>query len=251
MKVLIVDDEPIAREGLRLLLASEPDVRCVLEARHGREATAVIRNEAPNLVLLDVQMPQMDGFNVIQAIGAERMPPVVFVTAFDQYAVQAFEINAIDYLLKPVAEDRFRIAFQRARNRLRDPLADSQRIAELLESLAGSRKHLNRLAVRVGEKTVLIDISDVDWFEADENYVRVHAAQATHLVHVPLAKLQESLDPDRFLRIHRSLIVNVRRVKQLWTSKNSPCVVELTNGVRLQSGRSYAQVIRLRFSNPF
>jgi two-component system, LytTR family, response regulator len=250
LKVLIVDDEPLAREGIKLMLGSDSEV---MEARNGREAVARICDEAPDLVLLDVQMPRMDGFAVIEAVGADKMPAVIFVTAHDQYAIRAFEISAVDYLLKPVTEERFRMAFARARNRLgaTRPDESTRQMLSVLEAIANPRRYLSRIAVRSGERTVFVAIDDVEWIEAAQNYVRVHAGPATHLVHVPMSTLETSLDPERFLRIHRSHIVNLQHIKQLWTLAHGQYVLELVSGERLQSGRTYGEKIRTLLANPF
>jgi two-component system, LytTR family, response regulator len=216
LTTLIVDDEPLAREGLCMLLSQDPEIAVLREARNGREAVAAIRSARPDLVFLDVQMPEMDGFAVVREVGAERMPPVVFVTAHDRFAIQAFEINAIDYLLKPVTEERFTEALARAKTRLYSSPADEtgRRVISLLESLAMPRRYLKRLAVRSAGRTVFVDLEDVDWIEAAENYVQLHAGRANHLLHVAMNALERSLDPEKFLRIHRSIIVNVSRTKE-------------------------------------
>jgi two-component system LytT family response regulator len=253
LRVLIVDDEPPAREGLKLLLGRQPQVESVAEARHGREAIALIREQKLDLVLLDVQMPRTDGFAVVNAIGAERMPPVIFVTAHDQYAIRAFEIAAIDYLLKPVTEERFGLAFKRALARLRDvPREEGTRqVLAMLDAVANPPRQLERFAIRSGERTMFVPLDEVDWIEAFQNYVRLHAGVATHLLHVPMNTIEGVLDGERFLRIHRSHIVNVRRIAQLWSIAHGQFVIELASGQRLQSGRTYGDRIRRVLSNPF
>lgn len=250
---LLVDDEPLAREGLHILLARDPDVSAVYEARNGREAVAAIRTLRPNLVFLDVQMPEMDGFAVTQEVGAEQMPAVVFVTAHDKYAIQAFEFNAIDYLLKPVTEERFAKALARAKARLESTPVDvsSRQILSLLESIARPQRSLKRLAVRSAGKTIFVDVADIDWVEAAENYVEIHAGRAEHLLHVTMAALEKSLDPELFLRIHRSVIVNLRRIKELQPVMHGEYVITLSNGIRLQSGRMYSEKLRSLAENPF
>lgn len=250
MKVLIVDDEPLAREGIKLMLGSQAEA---LEARNAREAVARIRDARPDLVLLDVQMPRMDGFAVIEAVGADKMPAVIFVTAHDRYAIRAFELSAVDYLLKPVTEERFRIAFERARNRLRagTPDESERRMLTMLDAIANPRRYLSRLAIRSGERTIFLTLDEVEWIEAAQNYVRLHAGPAAHLLHVPMNTLETSLDPERFVRIHRSYIVNLRCVRQLWTLAHGQYVLELASGERLQSGRTYGDRIRGMMSNPF
>jgi two-component system LytT family response regulator len=253
LTVLVVDDEPLARQGLKLLLARQSQVESVSEASNGREAIALIREKKLDLVLLDVQMPRTDGFAVVHAIGAERMPPVIFVTAHDQYAIRAFEIAAIDYLLKPVTEERFELAFQRALGRLRGaPHEDAtKQVLAMLDAIANPPRQLERFAVRSGENTIFVRVNEVDWIEAFQNYVRLHAGAVTYLLHVPMNTIEGVLDPNRFLRIHRSHIVNVGRIAQLWSMAHGQYAVELKSGQRLQSGRTYSERIRQILTNPF
>jgi two-component system, LytTR family, response regulator len=251
--LLIVDDEPLAREGLRLLLAGDPDVAAVHEAKDGREAVAVLRETRPDLVFLDVQMPEMDGLAVIREVGPENMPAVVFVTAHDTYAIQAFEVNALDYLLKPVTRERFAQALARAKARLQtQPAAEASRqILSLLETIGLPSRALKRLAVRAAGKTTFVDIADVDWIEAAENYVKLHSGRASHLVHVAMNTLEKSLDPETFLRIHRSIIVNVGRIQELEPVAHGEYVVTLPHGVRVRSGRTYHETLKALANNPF
>ena len=253
LKVLVVDDEPLARDGLKLLLERQPGVESVSEARNGREAVAFIRERTPDLVLLDVQMPRMDGFGVVHAVGPERMPAVIFVTAHDQYAIRAFEIAALDYLLKPVTEERFALAFERASSRIRtQPQDDTARqVSAMLDAMASPPKRLSRFAVRSGERTLFVPIDNVDRIEAFQNYVQLHVGERTHLLHVPMNTVESVLDPERFLRIHRSHIVNVQRIAQLWSLAHGQYAIELRSGQRLQSGRTYGEKIRRVLSNPF
>ena len=253
LTVLLVDDEPLAREGLRMLLANDADIAGIQDAKNGPEAVEAIRDFRPDLVFLDVQMPEMDGFRVVQEIGPADMPAVVFVTAHDQYAIQAFEINAIDYLLKPVTEERFQKALQRSKARLSARPGDesNRQILSLLETIASPKRTLKRLAVRTAGKTVLVDVVDIDWIEAAENYVQLHTGHASHLLHVTMNALEKSLDPDVFLRIHRSVIVNVTCIKELQPVMHSEYTITLTSGVRLQSGRMYAGRLKALAANPF
>lgn len=250
---LLVDDEPLAREGLRVLLARDPDVAAIHEARNGKEAVETIRGVRPDLVFLDIQMPEMDGFAVLREVGAEQMPAVIFVTAHDKYAIQAFEINAVDYLLKPVTEERFAKALARGKSSLNSRAADeaSLQILSLLETIAAPRRSLKRFAVRSAGKTSFVDIEDIDWMEAAENYVQLHAGRAEHLLHVTMSVLERQLDPELFLRIHRSVIVNVRRIKELQPIMHGEYVITLANGVRLQSGRIYNEKLKALAANPF
>lgn len=252
LTTLIVDDEPLAREGLRLLLSKDPEVSAIREARDGREAVAAIRTLRPDLVFLDVQMPEMEGFAVVRAIGAESMPEVVFVTAHDQYALQAFEMNALDYLLKPVIEERFVRALARAKDRIRaNAAADShQQIIGLLETIT-PRHYPKRLAVRSAGKTVFLDVRDLDWIGGAENYVELHTGRNSYLLHVTMNAIEKSLDPGIFLRVHRSIIVNCERIREMQPGVHGEYVITLQDGVRLQSGRTYAERLKALSSNPF
>ncbi|HUI77531.1 MAG TPA: LytTR family DNA-binding domain-containing protein [Bryobacteraceae bacterium] len=253
LTTLLVDDEPLAREGLRTLLLQDPEISAIHEAKDGREAIAAIRELQPDLVFLDVQMPEMDGVAVVKEVGADKMPAVVFVTAYDKYAIQAFEINAVDYLLKPVTAERFAQALARAKTHLQPRPGEEARrqILSLLETMASPRHSVRRLAVRSAGKTIFVDVEDVDWIEAAENYVQLHVGRAAHLLHVTMNTLEESLDPEMFLRIHRSILVNVRRIKELQPALHGEYVVTLQDGVRLQSGRTYNERLKALATNPF
>jgi two-component system, LytTR family, response regulator len=253
LKVLVVDDEPLARQGLKLLLGRQDRVESVSEARNGREAIAILRERPLDPVLLDVQMPRMDGFAVVSAVGPDRMPAVIFVTAHDQYAIRAFEIAALDYLLKPVTQERFALAFERAVGRIRTQPHDetARQVVAMLDAVASPPRRLTRFAIRSGERTIFVPVDDVDRIEAFQNYVRLHVGETTHLLHVPMNTIEGVLDPERFMRIHRSHIVNVQRISQLWTLAHGQYVIELRSGQRLQSGRTYGDKIRRVLTNPF
>jgi two-component system LytT family response regulator len=251
MNVLIVDDEPLARAGLALLLEEEAEISSVTEARNGAEAVEMIRARRPDLVLLDVQMPEMDGFGVLKELGALNMPPVIFVTAHDKYAIQAFEVNAIDYLLKPATRERFRQALARVRERVNTQGLDNQHVLSLLQQLSAPPQHLSRVALRSAGKISFVNIEDVMYVQAAENYVQLHLKASRHLLHVPIATLESSLDPAMFLRIHRSLIVNVRHIHELETGAHGEYIVVLKNTARLQSSRSYHEKIKRWAANPF
>jgi two-component system LytT family response regulator len=245
---LIVDDEPLARASLRKLLEREPDAITIFEARNGHEAVSRILAERPDVVFLDVQMPEMNGFEVVRQVGAAAMPEVVFVTAHDQFAIQAFEINALDYLLKPVSEERFAEALQRTRSHSRHG-DDSERIVSLLQTLASPPKTLTRIAVRSAGKTRFVDLEDVLWIQAAENYVQLHTASSRHLVHATIQSMLGRLDPDVFVRIHRSAIVNVRHIMQIETGGQGDYVLTLDNGFCIESSRTYSDVIKRWVSN--
>jgi len=246
---LIVDDEPMARASLRKLLEREADAITIFEAKNGPEATSLILAERPDVVFLDVQMPEMNGFDVVRQVGAAAMPEVIFVTAHDQFAIQAFEINALDYLLKPVSEERFAEALQRARSHRRRRGDDSERIVSLLQTLAAPPKFLVRIAVRSAGKTRFVHLEDVLWIQAAENYVQLHTATSQHLVHASMQSMLERLDPDMFVRIHRSAIVNVRHVMQIETTEQGEYLLTLDNGFCIQSSRTYNEIIKKWVSN--
>jgi two-component system LytT family response regulator len=253
LKVLIVDDEDLAREGCRLVLSEDPDISTILEAKNGREAIEAILDVRPDLVFLDIQMPEMDGFKVLEEVGAASMPEVVFITAHDEYAIRAFEVNAIDYLLKPIPARRWTQALTRAKSRLaaRAATETHNEVSALLETIARDRKYAKRLAVAVVGKTLLIDVKDIDWIEGAENYARLHVGPATYMLHAPMSTLSSSLDPQSFARIHRSTIVNVKRIRDLQAAEHGEYLVTLTTGTRLRSGRTYREKLRSLMSNPF
>jgi two-component system LytT family response regulator len=251
MNVLIVDDEPLARAGMRLLLEGEPGLTSLSEARNGPEAVAMIRAQRPDLVTLDVQMPGMDGFAVLRELGAEHMPPVIFVTAHDKYAIAAFEVNAIDYLLKPVTAERCSQALSRVRERLNTQGSDNGHVMSLLQQLAAKPAYLARIALRSAGKISFVAVEDIQYIQAAENYVELHLKGARHLLHVPIVTLESSLDPQAFLRIHRSMIVNVRHIQELETGPHGEYIVVLKAGARLQSSRSYHEKIKQWAANPF
>src|SRR4051812_5475798 len=217
IRALIVDDEPLAREGIRMRLDAQPDVDVVGECRNGREAVSAILRDAPDLVYLDIRMPGIDGFAVIETVGVARMPHVIFVTAYDEHALHAFEVNALDYLLKPVDGDRFVAALDRARDRIRarSLTTITAQLQQMIETLRGDRPTLDRLFVKSSGSILSVDVDDIDWLEAADNYVRVHVGRASHLLLATMNSLEARLDPRRFLRIHRSTIVNLSRVKEL------------------------------------
>jgi two-component system LytT family response regulator len=250
MRALIVDDEPLARDGIRLLLGDDAEVTEIGEARNGKDAIAKLSGHSWDVVFLDVQMPEVDGFGVVDAIGADNMPAIVFVTAHDRFAIRAFEINAIDYLQKPVTRERFARAFARVKARRAQPKAQSDLVG-LLETLAAARKGVKRLAVKTAGKTELVDVDDIDWIEAAENYVQLHVGKTTHLLHVTLTALADTLDPTAFMRVHRSIIVRVDRIKSLEPTAHGEFVITLSTGAAIRSGRTYADKLRALADNPF
>jgi two-component system, LytTR family, response regulator len=241
IRAVIVDDEPLARRRIRGLLAEARDVEIAAECANGVEAIEVIEASPPDLLFLDIQMPELDGFDVLQEIGVGRVPVVIFVTAYDQFALRAFEAHALDYLLKPFDDDRFAAALERARERIRQRQGGDidSRLRSLLEQVHGDRGYLQRLVVPVGHRNVFIKAEDVDWIEADRNYIRLHVGDRSYLLRENLSHIESALDPKTFCRIHRSTIVNVNRIKAIESLFRGEYLVLLGDGTKLTSGRSY------------
>jgi two-component system LytT family response regulator len=248
IKSLIVDDEALARRGLALRLASIDGIEIAGECGNGREAIAAIENLRPDLVFLDIQMPGLDGFDVVRRLQGDAMPIIVFVTAFDRYAVTAFEMHALDYLLKPVEEARLAAAVAHARRRLdeRDATIEkSQLLAFILQMTGTSAAADNhsgsqdRLSIRDGNEVTLIPMADIEWVEAAGDYMCVHALGATHIMRSTMKQLEAQLDPARFSRGHRSTSVNVERVVKLTAHDNGEYFLTLTGGARLKLSRTY------------
>ena len=225
------------------MLGEHPDMEVVGEARSGAEAIQSISSLRPDIVLLDVQMPEGDGFDVIRAIGVDQMPVVIFATAYDAYALQAFEAHALDYLLKPYDRSRLDGALQRARLQLRRRVVDDRLLA-FMEKLDERSRYLTRLTVKQGTRTQFVSIAQVDYFEAEANYVRVHVGDRSHLVRDTLTSLAEQLDPSRFVRVHRSLIVNISRVVEVESLFSGEYVLFLANGRKLTTGRTYRPALQ-------
>jgi len=239
---LIVDDEPIAREGLRTLLAAEPGIEVIGECRNGREAIKAIREQVPDLVFLDVQMPRLGGFEVIAEIGAAQMPAVVFVTAYDQYAIRAFEIDALDYLLKPFDEERFQKTIVRVKRYFQSGSVHelNERLSALLKRLDRAEpKHLERVVIKSAGRIFFVDVEEIDWIEAAGNYVRLHVGDKAHLLRETMDALAAKLHADQFLRIRRSVIVNAERVKELQPLFKGEYQIILHDGTKLTSSRRY------------
>jgi two-component system LytT family response regulator len=244
IRALVVDDEPVARSHLRALLEDRGDVQVVDECGDGRTAVEKIRALGPDLVLLDVQMPELDGLGVVRAIGPERMPPVVFVTAHDQHAVDAFEVHALDYVLKPVHRARFNGAIDRVIGLIRSGSAVNRGrpLAEALERL--SPPGSERLAIRSGERVLYLRVADIDWIEAADDLVRLHVGKTVHEHRATMAQLEQRLPASRFIRIHRSTIVNIERIREFQPWFQGDWILVLADGTRLQSGKSYRKRVR-------
>jgi two-component system, LytTR family, response regulator len=240
VRTIIVDDEPLARRGIRAQL-EESDFEIVSECRNGLEAVTAIQKEAPDLVFLDVQMPELDGFGVLEALGPECLPAIIFVTAYDRYALQAFEVHALDYILKPIDPERFTRTLERARLQIeqKDIRELNRRLQNLLDDLKVGSKYAERLVIKGGGRIVFLNVSEIDWIEAADNYVRLHTGRESHLMRETLSNLEKRLDPIRFARVHRSTIVNVQRIKELHPLFRGEYEIVLKDGTRVSSGRNY------------
>jgi len=241
IQVLIVDDEPLARERIRKLLQKEADLEIIGECADGIEAVAAIRKQRPDLVFLDVQMPELDGFGVLEQLEPGPIPVVVFVTAHDRFALRAFEVHALDYLLKPFDAERFRNALERARDRVQGRQTGelSHRISELLADLRTGAKKQDRLAVKTGGKILFLRMAEIEWIEAADNYVNLHLGSEAHLHRETMAALEEKLPADKFMRISRSTIVNLERIRELQPLFHGEYAVIMRNGTRLTLTRSH------------
>lgn len=243
IRAAIVDDEPLARRRISNLLAEAQDIDVVAECANGKDAIESVESLASplDLLFLDIQMPEVDGFDVLQAIGVGRVPAVIFVTAFDQFALRAFEAHALDYLLKPFDDERFGAALQRARERIRQQQGGDldRRLQALLENVREDRGYLRRLVVPSGHRSVFVRTEYIDWIEAERNYVRIHVAGKSHLLRENLVRIASSLDPAMFCRIHRSTIVNIDRIQSVESLFHGEYQVVLHDGTKLTSGRSY------------
>jgi len=247
IKSIIADDEPLAREKIRNLLEEDPDIELIGECADGVETVTAIRNQQPDLVFLDVQMPELDGFGVLKALRHSNMPTLIFVTAYDQYALRAFEVHALDYLLKPFDRERFQKALQRAKEHIRKEKSGevNEKLLTLLQDLKSEksnhheRKYLERLVIKAGGRVTFLKTEEIDWIEAAGNYIRLYIGKDSHLLRDTMNNIQTKLDPEKFLRIHRSTILKIDRIKELQPWYHGEYVVTLENGKQLTSSRSY------------
>ncbi len=248
LRTVIVDDEPLARERIASLLSAEQDIEVAAQCRDGEEAVAAIERHSPDLVFLDVQMPGLNGFEVIEAVGAEKMPIVVFVTAYDQHALRAFQVRALDYLLKPFDRERFADALQRARTQIqREETGDlGRRLLALVKDLRRDQPKTDRLVVKSGGRLFFLRTDEIDWIEAAGNYVRLHVGPASHLLRETMNAIEARLDPEKFFRIHRSRIVNMERIQEMQPWLNGEFAVLLRTGTRLTLSRGYREKLQER-----
>lgn len=245
IQALIIDDEPPARSVIRKMLAEDTDVEIVGECSNGVEAIESIQKFSPDLLFLDIEMPEMDGFALLESFDEEKMPAVIFVTAYNQYAVKAFEVSAVDYLLKPFDHERMEKALEKAKTNLRER-SDAERsgqVLELLQQLNTKQEMLERFVVKNNGRVLLISCEDVDWIEASGNYVLLHAGGKNHILRETMKRIEKRLDPNKFLRIHRSTIVNIDSIKELQTHFNGEHLVILKSGNELTLSRRYREKI--------
>ena len=259
IRALIVDDDLLAHKVLRAMLKDDPEIEIIAECRKGREAVQIIREQSPDIVFLDIQMPKMDGFQVVEEVGIERMPVTVFVTAYDKHALRAFEAHALDYLLKPFDHERFSATLERAKTFVRQ-----QKLGEISESLlavlqdmklkniesppdknrAAHKEPIDRVVIKSGERIYFLKTEEIDWIEGAGDYLNLHSASCTHLIRETMGAFYAKLDFKKFLRIHRSTIVNIERIKDIQPLFKGDYVITLTSGIRLKASRGYRRELR-------
>jgi two-component system, LytTR family, response regulator len=241
IRTLIADDEALARKFIRRMLKDDHDVEILGECSNGKETVAMIRKENPDLVFLDVQMPEMDGFAVLEAIGIESLPEIIFATAYEQYAIRAFELHALDYLLKPFDQTRFKEAIKHAKERFRSLRQNDGRmqISALLDSIKNKPQYLERLVIKAGGRITFLRTDEIDWIEADDKYVHLHTSKARPMVRQTLTAMEAQLDPAKFRRVHRSAIVNVERIAELQPLFSGEYSILLQDGTKLTLSRNY------------
>jgi two-component system, LytTR family, response regulator len=244
-RTLIVDDEPLARRRLRTLLADEPDIEIVGEAANGNAAVTAVAEKRPDLLLLDIQMPGKDGFQVLQEIAGPHQPVVVFITAHDEHAIRAFDVEALDYVLKPVVEGRLRAAVQRAVKRLREQHRGdlSAAMARLLEQVRPSVA-ASRIPIRRDGRVTFVSAAEIEWVEAERDLVKLHTARASHVLRMTMAEVEARLGSRRFARVHRSALVNVECIHEIQPLFKGGYILVLRSGARVRSGRLYRSIVR-------
>ena len=251
INTLIVDDEPLARERIKRFLRDEEGIRLVGECKNGTEAIDAIHRLNPELVFLDIQMPEKTGFDVIKALDPKQMPTIIFVTAYDQYALQAFDVHALDYLLKPFNRERIKRAVARAREHLDHKRMGNidERLNALIADIRGEKKFLDRLVVKAVGRVFFLKTDEIDWIEAAGNYVKLHVGRDSHMIRETMNGIESKLDPAKFLRIHRSTVVNIDRIKELHPMFSGDYAVILRNGTELALSRNYRERFTELFEN--
>jgi two-component system LytT family response regulator len=243
MRIVIADDEPLAREKLRLMLSAEPGIEIVAECKNGDETIRALNTRNPDLLMLDIQMPGLDGFQVLSRFSPDAMPMIIFTTAYDRHAVKAFEANALDYLLKPFDQERLRQAVNRARTELlrADDREATHRILNFLSLNAGKQLPSERMVIKSGGRVIFLSVDEIDWVEAAANYVKINVGKQAYLLRKGIGEIAERLDPSQFVRIHRSAIVNVKRIKELQPVNSGEYIVVLRDGKELSCSRGYRE----------
>ena len=241
IRVLIADDELLARKFIRRMLKQDPDVEIVAECSNGAQAVTMIRKEKPDLVFLDVQMPEMNGFAVLDAVKLDHLPEIIFTTAYESYAIRAFELHALDYLLKPFDQVRFKAALKYAKERFHSHKEEEKglQIGTLLESIRAQQQYLDRVIIRADGRITFLQTREIDWLEADDKYVHLHTGKGPRMVRQSLTAMESQLDPKKFLRVHRSTMVNIDRIKELQPLFNGEHSLILEDGTRLTLSRKY------------
>lgn len=247
LRVVVVDDEPLARTRLKRLLRDHDGIELIAECGDGASAVQAIETSTPDLVLLDIQMPELDGFDVVQALDMRELPAIIFVSAFAQYAVRAFQVHALDYVLKPVESDRLGDALAHARARIADRRSSRVGLPSLLRDLRRDRPYLARVPVRADGRVKVIDLGTVDWIGAADNYVALHVGTREYLVRDTITRLAQRLDPRHFVRIHRSTIVRIDRISELVPDLHGDFRLRLTNGTVLAMSRTFRSGVEGRF----
>lgn len=252
IKTIIVDDEPHARQLISTLLAAQQDFEIVAECGDGEKAIAAIETKKPDLVFLDIQMPELDGFDVLRSLSTGNLPMVIFVTAFDQYAVKAFEVHALDYLLKPFDDERFVDALDRVRAQMAASRLDDVRskLTDLIDDVKRDRPSAERLLIKSAGRITFVTEDEIDWIEAAGNYMRIHAGKTVHLMRGTMSAMEDQLKSERFVRIHRSAIVNLDSIRELLPSHKGEFEVVLDNGERLMLSRKYRARLEERLGRP-
>lgn len=252
LRVLIADDEPLARERLRQFLGTEPGTVIVGECANGTEALAAIRAKSPDLVFLDVQMPELDGFGVLRALGETHIPAIIFITAYDQHAIRAFDAGVVDYLLKPFDRERLKKALQRGRERVRENqgLNSTRRISDLLKAISAAPAPIERLVIKSAGRVIIVKLDEIDWIRAADNYAELHVGKSVHLLRQTMTVLQQQLPPRQFARISRSLMVNVHRIIELHRTSHGGARVLLGDGAQLTVSRNHRRGLERLLGKP-
>ncbi len=242
LRTILIDDEPLARQVIREFLQAFPQLEIIAECENGRQAVAAINQHRPDLIFLDVQMPGLNGFQVLERL--ESLPQIIFSTAYDEYAIRAFEVNAVDYLLKPFDRQRFAVAVERAVERHAGVGADMERLLRLLQQAQPAGSFFDRLLVRSSDRIIPVRLTEIEWIEAADDYTMLHAGNAKHLCSLGLGELEKRLPPQQFMRVHRSAIVNVSRIRHLEKDGEGGMIVTMASGEEVKVSRRYAAALR-------